>query len=423
MTFIDEVVIKVTSGSGGNGIVAFRREKYVPLGGPAGGTGGNGGDIVFIGDEGINTLLDLRYNKHIKGKNGENGVSKSKDGKNADTVYIKVPLGTSIFDSESNMLIGDITKYNEEVVIVKGGRGGRGNVDMATSKNPAPEICEKGEPGKVKHIRVELKVLADCGLVGYPSVGKSTLISAVTASRPKIASYHFTTLTPNLGVVGVKDGRSFVIADLPGLIAGASQGVGLGFQFLRHIERCRVIVHIIDMSGSEGRVPYEDYLAIIKELDEYKYNLLARPHIVVANKMDLPSSKENIKDFKKKYKEEVIEISAYTNKGLDELLYKIADILDKTPEFPLYEEGDYIMQYNFEKADSPYKIELIDSVYVVSGVGLKKLFDMTDFSSQDGAKRFSRQIRSMGIDEDLRKLGVKNGDTVKIFEYQFEFID
>ena len=421
--FVDQVKIKVTSGAGGNGIVSYRREKYIEFGGPAGGSGGNGGDVIFEGQEGLSTLLDFRYNRHIKGNTGEKGMSKGMNGRNAAHTIIKVPVGTTIYDDDENKVIGDITKHGEQVVVCRGGRGGRGNIAFATSKNPCPAICEKGEPGQERNVRVELKVLADCGLVGFPSVGKSTLISAISNARPKIAAYHFTTLVPNLGVVGVKDGRSFVVADLPGLIEGANQGLGLGLQFLRHIERCRVIIHVIDMSGSEGRDPYEDYVIINKELEAYRYDLLKRPQVIVANKMDLPQSKENLEIFKEKTGLEVIEISAFTHQGLDELLYKVADLLDVTPCFKIYEDDDYVMEYKFEPGEVDFEINLVDGIYEITGAGLRRLFEMTDFSSYEATRRFGRQLRAMGVDEKLRELGVKNNDIVRIFEYEFEFID
>ena len=296
--FVDLVRIKVSSGQGGDGIVAFRREKYVPMGGPAGGDGGNGGDIVLVGAEGISTLIDLKYNKQLLADEGERGKPKKMNGANGEHMIVKVPVGTTVFDNETDKVIGDITEDGQKLVICRGGRGGRGNVKFTTSRNTAPEICEKGEPGFTRMIRCELKVLADVGLVGLPSVGKSTIISIVSNSRPKIASYHFTTLNPNLGVVRVEEDRSFVMADLPGLIEGASLGHGLGLQFLRHIERTRVILHVIDMSGSEGRDPFEDYKVINNELVSYKYDLLKRPQIIIANKMDLPDAEEHLAMFR-----------------------------------------------------------------------------------------------------------------------------
>ena len=421
--FVDEVKIKVTSGAGGNGIISYRREKYIEFGGPWGGSGGNGGSIIFVGDEGLSTLLDFRYNRHIKGISGEKGMSKGMNGKNAPDTYVKVPLGSTIYDDDLNKVIGDITEHNQEIVVAKGGRGGRGNIAFATHNNPCPGICEKGEPGLEKNIRIELKVLADCGLVGYPSVGKSTLIAAISNSRPKIAAYHFTTLNPNLGVVGVPDGRSFVVADLPGLIEGASQGLGLGLEFLRHIERCRVIVHVIDMASVDGRNPYDDYVKIRKELESYRFDLLKRPEIIVANKMDLEVAKTNLEEFKKKVNGEIFPISAYTKEGLTPLIYRIRDLLDVTPNFLMYEDSEYVAEYNFTPEENKFKIELIDGVYNITGDGLKRLFIMTDFTSYEATRRFARQLKSMGVDDELRRLGVKNGDLVKIFDYEFEFID
>ena len=426
--FVDLVKIKVYSGKGGDGIVAFRREKYVPLGGPAGGDGGNGSSIIFMGEEGLSTLIDLKFNKIIKADEGENGKPKKMDGANGEDMIIKVPVGTTIYDDDTDKVIGDITEHKQKVLIAQGGRGGRGNVKFTTSRNTAPEIAEKGEPGVIRHIRVELKVLADVGLVGLPSVGKSTIISIVSNSRPKIASYHFTTLNPNLGVVKVDEERSFVMADLPGLIEGASLGHGLGLQFLRHIERTRVILHVIDMSGSEGRDPFEDYKVINNELATYKFNLMKRPQIIVANKMDLPGAEDNLILFKEQLEEDslIIPISAATKENIQEVIYKTADLLDVTKRFDLYDEEDYeeVVEYNFAAEDELFLINKgDDGVYNVTGVPLKKIFEMTDFSKDQSVKRFSRQLRSLGIDAQLRDLGVKNGDTVRIFDFEFEFVD
>ncbi len=426
--FIDLVKIKVESGKGGDGIVAFRREKYVPMGGPAGGDGGTGGSIIFEGNEGLSTLIDLRYNKIIKAPPGENGKPKKMDGANGKDKIIKVPVGTTIYDDKTNKVYGDITNHKQRVLVCAGGRGGRGNAKFATSRNTAPEIAEKGEPGTIKHIRVELKVLADVGLVGLPSVGKSTIISIVSNSKPKIASYHFTTLVPNLGVVKVEEGRSFVMADLPGLIEGASLGQGLGLQFLRHIERTKVILHVIDMSGSEGRNPFEDYQVINKELKTYKYNLLARPQIIIANKMDLPGADEQLKRFKEQLQEdyEIIPISAATKENIQELVYKTADLLDATDSFELYQDEDYeaIVEYTYTKEETLFEINRgDDGIYDLTGDRLRKIFLMTDFSKDQSIKRFARILRSLGIDKELRDRGVKNGDTVRIFEFEFEFVD
>ena len=426
--FVDLVRIKVSSGKGGDGTVAFRREKFVPMGGPSGGDGGKGGNVTFIGREGLSTLVDLKYNKVLRAEDGENGKPKKMNGAGGNDLIVQVPVGTTIYDEESGKVIGDITEHEQKVMVCKGGRGGRGNVKFTSSRNTAPEIAEKGEPGFTRLIRCELKVLADVGLVGLPSVGKSTLISIVSNSKPKIASYHFTTLKPNLGVVRVEDQRSFVMADLPGLIEGASLGQGLGLQFLRHIERTRVILHVIDMSGSEGRDPFEDYKVINNELATYKYNLLKRPQIIVANKMDIPGAQDNLELFKMELEEDylIIPISAATSAGVQELLYKTMDLLENTKRFDLYDDEDYdqIVEYTFEAEEEIFKIRVgEDGVYEVYGKPLKKMFDMTDFTKDQSVKRFSRILRSLGIDAKLRELGVKNGDTVRVFEFAFEFID
>ncbi len=423
--FVDQAKMEVEAGKGGDGIVAYRRELKVERGGPFGGSGGKGGSIIFKGNEGLSTLLDLRYNRILKGNPGEKGKNKGQMGANAENTYVLVPVGTTIFDDSTNKVIGDITEHNQEVVVAKGGRGGRGNMAFASGILKCPDFCEKGEPGEKKNIRCELRVLADCGLIGFPSVGKSTLIAAVSAARPKIAAYHFTTLVPNLGMVRLEDGRDFVMADLPGIIEGAHQGAGLGLQFLRHIERCKVIVHVIDMAATDGRDPYEDYLIINNELKEYKMNLSKRPMILVANKMDQPQAQENLERFKQKVKEDIICISAYTKDNLNELLYKIADTLDHTDTFSLFEEDELdIVEYTFEEEEEFFEIERqSDGIFNVTGEKLKRLFQMTDFDSDTGRARFARQLRTYGLDDKLRKLGVKNGDTVRIFNFEFEFID
>lgn len=422
--FIDEVIIELNAGRGGNGCMAFRREKYVEMGGPFGGNGGHGGDIIFEADEGLNTLIDLRYNKIIKAKNGEHGEGRGCNGKNAEDLIIKVPLGTVITDTDTNLIIGDLTKKGDRVIVAKGGRGGRGNMAFATRTNPAPAFCENGEPGEEKKVKVELKLLADVGLVGLPSVGKSTFISRVSAAKPKIAAYHFTTLTPNLGVVKTKDGRSFVIADLPGLIEGASLGEGLGDKFLKHIERTRVIAHIIDMSAFEGRDPYDDYKVINKELESFNNKLLDKPQIVIANKMDLPNFKENLDKFKEKVDCKVYSISAETGEGLDEVLIALADILDKTPKEPLYEEEKFESHvlYKFKK-EQPFRVYKDNDVFVVTGDEIEKLLKMTWFASDEAFMRFSRKLRKLGIDDKLKEMGIEEGDTVRILDYEFEYKD
>lgn len=428
--FVDQVKIYVKAGNGGGGMVAFRREKFVPNGGPAGGDGGKGADVVFVVDEGLRTLVDFRFKRIFKAEHGEHGMSKSMHGRGAEDLVVKVPQGTIVKDIDTGEIIADLVAHGQRAVIAKAGRGGRGNKRFATPANPAPELSENGEPGQERNVQLELKVLADVGLVGFPSVGKSTLLSVVSAARPKIAAYHFTTIVPNLGMVDAGDGRSFVMADLPGLIEGASQGVGLGHQFLRHIERTRVIVHVIDMSGSEGRVPYEDYMAINNELEQYNLRLMERPQIIVANKMDMPDAEENLNEFKTKIAEDipVFPISAVTKTGLRELLLAIADKLETTPEFPLNEileqedEDTVLYKYVAEEPDFEISREP-DGTFVLSGAKIERLFTMTNFERDASISRFARQLRAMGVDEALRKRGAKDGDIVRLLDYEFEFMD
>ncbi|RSK28004.1 GTPase ObgE [Bacillus sp. HMF5848] len=427
--FVDQVKIYVKGGDGGNGMVAFRREKYVPKGGPAGGDGGKGSNVVFEVEDGLRTLMDFRYKRHFKATPGEHGMSKGMHGRNADDMVVKVPPGTVVKDEDTQEVIADLTEHGQRAVIARGGRGGRGNTRFATPANPAPEIAENGEPGQERHVVLELKLLADVGLVGFPSVGKSTLLSIVSAAKPKIAEYHFTTLVPNLGVVETQDGRSFVMADLPGLIEGAHAGVGLGHQFLRHIERTRVIVHVIDMASIEERDPYEDYVVINDELREYNLRLTERPQIIVANKMDMPGAEENLKAFKEKLKDDfpIYPISAVTHSGIRELLFAIADTIEKTPEFPMEtkdEPTENRVVYRHEKEMPDFKVSReSDGTFVITGDRLEKLFKMTDFSRDESVRRFARQLRGMGIDDALRERGAKDGDIVKILDYEFEFIE
>ena len=421
--FIDEVIMKVIAGKGGDGCTSFRREKYIPMGGPDGGNGGKGSSIIFEVDEGLRTLIDLRYQKILKGKKGEHGKGSNRHGKCAEDLIIKVPPGTTVTDNETGLIIADLTKNKETAVIVSGGRGGRGNKAFATHDNPAPEISEYGEPGEEREIKVELKLLADVGLVGMPSVGKSTFLSVISASKPKIAAYHFTTLSPNLGVVKTTDNRSYVVADLPGLIKGASLGEGLGDQFLKHIERTRVIAHIIDMSGFEGRDPYDDYLVINKELEDFNEKIMKKPMLVIANKMDMPNAKENLEKFKEKLPNvEVYEISAINHQGVDKVLLKLADMLDSIEITPIYEEDKFESHvlYKFKK-EQPFEINRdSDGTWVVSGEQVEKLFKMTKFTTDDSIKRFSNKLRKMGIDDKLYELGAQEGDTVRILDYLFE---
>ena len=422
--FIDEVNIKVIAGSGGDGCTAFRREKYVELGGPFGGNGGRGSNIIFKVDEGLRTLIDLRYNKIIKGKRGENGEGKNKNGKSAKDIVIKVPPGTVVTDNDTNLLVCDLKKHGEEFIIAKGGRGGRGNTAFKTQNNPAPNFSEKGEPGEEKYLKVELKLLADVGLIGLPSVGKSTILSKISRSKPKIAAYHFTTLTPNLGVVTASKGRSYTVADLPGLIEGASLGGGLGDKFLKHIERTRVLAHVIDMSGIEGRDPYDDYETINKELEAFDKSLLKRKTVILANKMDMESSKDNLIKFKEKLKDKdikIFEISAINGEGLEPVLNYIADLLDEIKVTPLEEENfeDYVL-YKF-KREKPFEITKEGDIFVIKGEEIEKLFRMTKFNTDESIIRFAKKLTRMGVDEKLEELGAKQGDIVKILDFEFEY--
>ena len=419
--FIDEAVVELIAGSGGNGCLAFRREKYVAMGGPFGGNGGKGSDIIFKVDPGLNTLVDFKYKKIIKGYKGENGMGKGMHGKNAENIVIPVPPGTVVTDFDTNLVIADLTKNNEEYVIAKGGRGGRGNMAFATQSNPAPHYAENGEPGEKVKVKIELKLMADVGLVGMPSVGKSTFISKISASKPKIADYPFTTLKPNLGVVKTSDNRSFVVADLPGLIEGASLGHGLGDRFLKHIERTRVIAHIIDMSGYTND-PYKDYTTINKELENFDKSLMQKPQIIIANKMDMPSSQENLKIFKEKVNKEIFEMSAINGEGINKILLKIADMLDSIPKENLYQNDKFESHviYKF-KEEKPYQITKDNDSWVITGKEIEKLLIMSRLDTEESILRFSNKLRKMGIDDELRQLGAKDGDTIKMMDYEFEF--
>lgn len=420
--FVDEVEIKVEAGDGGDGCTAFRREKFIEMGGPYGGNGGHGSDIIFKVDEGLHTLLDLRYQKIIKGQKGENGRGKNQHGKGAEPFIVKVPQGTVVTDLETGLIIADLSKKDQQEIIARGGRGGRGNTAFKTQTNTAPDYSERGEEGERKRLKVEVKMLADVGLVGLPSVGKSTIISMISRSKPKIAAYHFTTLTPNLGVTKSSDGRSFVVADLPGLIEGASKGEGLGDKFLRHIERTRVIAHVIDMSGSEGRDPYEDYVLINNELKEFDPKLLEKPQIIIANKMDIEEAKENLEKFRGKVNCEIFKVSAATNTGLQKVVDYLADLLDTLPVNPLYDDTqiESHILYKFKK-EEPYTITKEDDVWVISGKEIERIFKMTKFNSDEAVYRFAKKLRRMGIDDKLASLGAKEGEQVRILDFYFDY--
>ena len=420
--FVDEVLMEVEAGRGGDGCMAFRREKFVPMGGPFGGCGGRGADIIFKADSGLKTLIDLRYQKKVKADAGENGEGKNKNGKNASDKVIIVPIGTTVKDALTGVIIADLTHQGEEVIVAYGGKGGRGNVSLASKSNPCPSYAERGEPGEVRKIKVELRMMADVGLVGMPSVGKSTILSMITNANPKIASYHFTTLSPNLGVVSTKD-NNFVIADLPGLIEGASEGVGLGHKFLKHIERTKIIAHVIDISATEGRDPYDDYLKIRDELEKFSDKLLNKKEIIIANKMDMPNAKENLELFKKKIGDkEVIEISALNKDNLDSLINALSNLVKDIPDEVLYEDDiqEKHVLYKF-RVEKPFTIIKEGNKYVIKGDKVEKIFKMTNFNTEEAISRFAKKLRGMGIDEELEKMGIEEGDTIKILDYEFEY--
>lgn len=424
--FVDEVEVELIAGNGGNGCTAFRREKYVAMGGPFGGDGGRGGDIIFKADTGLNTLLDLRYQKIYRAEKGSNGEGKNKDGKNAEDLIVKVPLGTVVTDKETNEIIADLVKPGQEKIIARGGRGGRGNTSLRSKSNTCPTYSENGEEGEHKFIKVELKLLADVGLVGLPSVGKSTIISCLSEARPKIASYHFTTLKPNLGVVKSRSGKTFVLADLPGLIEGASLGAGLGDKFLKHIERTKVIAHVIDMAATEGRNPYEDYVLINKELADFNEKLLEKPQIIIANKKDVESFNENIDKFKEKVKDiKIFEVSAAKNEGLQDVADYLAELIESMPN-TFIEETENIEDHKEYKYEEPEKFKITkddDGTWVISGKEIERIFKMTKFESEDDEYRFAKRLTNMGVDEELKKRGAQEGDQVRILDFYFDYRD
>lgn len=423
--FADEVKMKLIAGKGGDGCTSFRREKYIPMGGPDGGSGGNGGSIIFLVDEGLKTLIDLKFHKIMKADKGENGRGKNKRGANAEDVVVKVPAGTTVYDDDTGLVIADLTKNGESVVVAHGGRGGRGNTSFATHERPAPEFSELGEPGEIRFIKCELKLIADVGLVGMPSVGKSTLLGSVSKATPKIAAYHFTTLSPNLGVVELKDERNFILADLPGMIEGASVGVGLGDQFLRHASRTRILAHVLDMAGTEGRNPIEDYEIIRKELVQYSDALAKKKEVIVANKSDVEGFQENLELFKEKYPDkDIFEVSALTSAGLTPLMNYLMDTLDTLEAEALYKEEDFesTIVYKF-KNEKPYTITKENGIWIIRGAEVEKLFNMTRFNEDEAVERFARKLKGMGIEDALERLGANRGDEVQILDYIFEFKD
>lgn len=415
--FVDEVTVKLIAGKGGDGCTSFRREKFVEMGGPNGGNGGKGADIIFTTDKSLKTLIDLKVQKTIKADKGVNGKGRDQNGANAEDVIIKVPEGTVVTNLETNEVICDLISGTK--IIAHGGRGGRGNRSLATHDNPAPRMSELGAPGEELLVKCELKVLADVGLVGLPSAGKSTLLSVITNASPKIAAYHFTTLSPNLGVVKTY-GKEFIIADLPGLIEGASEGVGLGFKFLKHAMRTKVIAHIIDMSGENSFSPLESYETIYNELAKYDESLIKKPSVVIASKMDLPESKENLAKFKEKYPNlEVYPISAVYNEGLDALIKRLGEIVEESDnQAPTITTTEKIYKYEEEV---PFEIHRENNIWVLTGPKIEELFKMTRFTEDESVMHFAYKLKKMGVDEKLEELGAKRGDEVKIMDYIFNF--
>lgn len=423
--FYDYTKIHVKAGDGGNGVVAFRREKYVPYGGPAGGDGGNGGSIILEADEGLRTLVDFRYRSHYKGDRGEHGSGKKQHGKNAEDKILKVPVGTVVKDSETNTIIADLTKAGQRVVVAKGGKGGRGNARFVSSTHRVPTLAENGDLGEERWIILELKLLADVGLVGFPNVGKSTIISRVSEAKPKIADYHFTTITPNLGVVRVGEGRSFVMADIPGLIEGAAEGAGLGHRFLRHTERTKVLVHVLDISGSESRNPLEDFRIVNNELKQYSHFLTERPMLVAANKTDLPGAENNLKLIREELKEyEIFPISAATGEGLQSLIYRLADILDEIGEIEEVPQVEEEQMRMVKVEDTPkFFIEQEGNLFIVSGPEIDKHWARTNFANEEAVNRFLQILDAMGVVKELRRKGAKDGDVVRVKNLEFDFVD
>ncbi|KAB2952324.1 GTPase ObgE [Heliorestis acidaminivorans] len=425
--FYDQAKIFVKGGDGGNGIVAFRREKYVPEGGPAGGDGGRGGSVIIVGNEGLRTLVDLRYQRHYKGTRGEHGMGKTMHGRSGEDRLLKVPIGTVIKDADTGETLADIIEEGQEVVVAKGGRGGRGNARFVSSLNRAPQLAEQGEPGEERWLELELKVLADVGLVGFPNVGKSTLIAAVSAARPKIANYPFTTLEPNLGVVRVGEGQSFVMADIPGLIEGAHEGVGLGHDFLRHTDRSRVLIHVLDIAGSEGRDPLEDFDVIQRELALYKPQLADKPMVVAANKMDLTDAEENLERLQAKLGDDykLFPISAATSEGLQPLIWQVHQILEELgPVQQAVEEVTHMDVQMKPEKEERFKITRDDNaVFIVTGKEVERHVAMTNFDHEEAVVRLSRIFGKMGLDQALRDAGAKHGDPVKIRDLEFDFIE
>ncbi len=422
--FVDRVKIHIKGGNGGNGAVSFFRAKYITHGGPDGGDGGKGGDVIVVGSDSMNTLLDFRYKRKFQAQNGENGEKRNRSGKDGEDVTIRVPVGTVIREAESGRIMADITKPNVPVVLIQGGKGGKGNQHFATATRQAPRYAEPGRTAKEYDVILELKLIADVGIIGFPNVGKSTLLSMVTNANPKIANYHFTTLSPNLGVVQGKDGSDFVLADIPGLVEGASEGVGLGHAFLRHVERTKVFIHVVDAAAVEGNDPVEEIEKINHELEQYNPELMKRPQVIAANKMDIPEAAENLERLKAVYEPKgipVYGISAATNQGLDALLAAVAEKLREYPEDIVF-EADFDEYVEPEIDHEPFSIEVYDdNYYVVTGVGVEKMIGYTNIDTEKGFAFFQRYLKEKGIIEALEEKGIQEGDTVRIYDLEFDY--
>ncbi len=425
--FIDKAHIHLKAGNGGNGAVAFRREIYVPAGGPNGGDGGTGGSIVFEVDTNMRTLMDFKYQRKYLAEHGGNGKGSNMHGKNGEDLILKVPVGTVIRDERTNLVIADLSKEGDRFVAAKGGHGGKGNSHFKNAIRQAPAFAKAGKEGQERNIVLELKLIADVGLLGFPNVGKSTFLSIVTKANPKIANYHFTTLYPNLGVVKLKSGDSFVIADIPGLIEGASDGIGLGHDFLRHVERTKVLIHIVDISGIEGREPLDDFRKINAELEKFNAKLAKKPQIVAANKIDLLSDEEGLLEFKKQLESEghvVIPMSTATREGVDELLNKVSELLKTVEAQELFEEDEYFVEEVIEISDlEKIDIRVEDGVYIVEGTPLEKLLYSVHFEDMESIRYFQKMLEQYKVFERLRAMGIEDGDTVKIYDLEFDFFD
>ena len=424
--FIDKARIFVKSGNGGNGAVSFRREKYVPAGGPDGGDGGNGASVIFEVDLGLRTLMDFKYQRKYVAEHGEDGSKKRKAGRNGEDLILKVPPGTIIRDEATGLVIADLKEEGDRAVVAKGGRGGKGNQHFANAVRQAPAFARSGSDGVEKWVVLELKMIADVGLLGFPNVGKSTFLSVVTKAKPKIANYHFTTLTPNLGVVQTKFGESFVLADIPGLIEGAAEGVGLGHDFLRHVERTKVLIHIVDISGLEGRDALDDFDKINGELKLYNEKLATRPQVVVANKMDILEDESIFDEFKNElegrgYK--VFKMSAATRQGVDDVIAYVSELLREAEEIELVSEEEMFRPELDEVQDEGLQIDIEDGVYVVTGKSLRRIMYSVNFEDMESIQFFQKALESQGVFDKLREMGIEDGDTVKIYEIEFEFYD